>query len=145
MDNTNTTPAPAPATAEQAKKPVILTLPPQKLSVFVKVQDGKPSLNGDFRAVPLNPHGATRAYFLGVDVTDKAAEQIDNLSEKAIDSKGAPYLACGLVTAKVEVLSPRYPQEGDTTPEVSYRVKVLSLERAVDAASNRFASKLGLV
>lgn len=121
-----------------------LTLPPQSLSIFFKKQDdGTTTLNADFRSVPANDDGATRAYFTGLDITPEAKEQIKALAKKAVDKKGNAYLACGIVQAEVEIVALRNPQEGDLTPEVSYRVKVLSLERATDTATSDLASLLG--
>ena len=121
-----------------------LTLPAQSLSIFFKTQeDGTRTLNADFRSVPSNPEGATRAYFTGLDITEPAKAAIKALAKPARDKNGNAYLACGVVKAEVEVVAVRQPQADDQTPEVSFRVRVLGIERAEDTATADLAKLLG--
>lgn len=113
-----------------------LTLPAQALNIFFKTQeDGSRTLNGDFRAVPANPEGATRAYFTGLDISPEAKAAIMTLAKPAKDKKGNTYLSVGTVTAEVEVVAVRQPQVTDANPEVAFRVKLVSIERATDSTT----------
>lgn len=118
-----------------------LTLPAQALNLFFKEQrqdDGSitRTLNGDFRAVPANPEGATRAYFTGLDISPEAKETIKALAKPAKDKKGNTYLAVGTVTAEVEVVAVRQPKMTDADPEVAFRVKLVNIERATDVTTD---------
>lgn len=121
-----------------------ITLPAQALNVFIKKQDdGSATTNGDFRSIPANKDGATRAYFTGLDLTPEAITAIKTLAKPAVDKNNNKYLACGTVTAECEVLAVRLPQETDQQQEIAYRVRVLKLERATDAATGELAGLLG--
>lgn len=118
-----------------------LTLPAQSLNIFFKEQkqeDGSVTrtLNGDFRAVPANPEGATRAYFTGLDISPEAKAAIKSLAKPAKDKKGNTYLSVGTVTAEVEVVAVRQPQVTDANPEVAFRVKLVNIERATDSTTD---------
>lgn len=118
-----------------------LTLPAQALNIFFKTQEQEDgsvthTLNGDFRAVPANPEGATRAYFTGLDISPEAKAAIKTLAKPAKDKKGNTYLSVGTVTAEVEVVAVRQPQVTDANPETAFRVKLVNIERATDSTTD---------
>ena len=126
-----------------------LKLPAQALNIFFKAQEdenGKVighTLNGDFRSIPSNPEGATRAYFTGLDITPEAKAKIKALAKSAKDKNGQGYLALGTVEATVEVVAVRQPQPTDQNPEVAFRVKVIDLDRATDTNTDELVQLLG--
>lgn len=121
-----------------------LNIPAQTLNIFFKQQDdGSKTLNADFRSIPSNPEGATRAYFTGLDITPEAKAKIKMLAKPAKDKNGQAYLALGTVEATVEVVAVRQPQPTDPNPEVSFRVKLVNVERATDTNTDELAQLLG--